>query len=43
MIMKKAVPIKLCFVETGRSFGTGIKEKISNAFRILIGSEDFYS
>jgi len=36
-----AVPIKLCFVDTGSSFGTGINEKISIFLRILIGRADF--
>jgi hypothetical protein len=43
MTINIAVPIRLCFVETGRSFGTGINEKISIALRILMGSEDFSS
>ena len=33
---KTAVPIRLCFVETGSSFGTGMKENISTALRSLI-------
>jgi hypothetical protein len=31
--------MRLCFVETGSSLGTGMKEKISILVRILIGSE----
>lgn len=33
---KTAVPIRLCFVETGSSFGTGMNENISTALRSLI-------
>lgn len=42
MMKKTAVPIRLCFVETGSSFGTGIKEKISTALRTLIGRGALY-
>jgi hypothetical protein len=37
------VPIKLCFVETGSSLGTGINENMSTFFKILIGIGAFYS
>lgn len=36
------VPIRLCFVDTGSSFGTGIKEKISIAFSNLIPKGALY-
>lgn len=36
------VPIRLCFVETGSSFGTGIKENISIAFSNLIPKGALY-
>lgn len=42
MTIKTAVPIKLCFVDTGWSLGTGIKENISNLVKILIIRGDFY-
>lgn len=35
-----AVPIRLCFVETGSSFGTGMNENMSTAFNIFIGNGD---
>lgn len=38
-----AVPMRLCFVETGSSFGTGIKEKISMALSTRIGAGARYS
>jgi hypothetical protein len=42
MAKNKAVPIKLCFVDTGSSLGTGINEKISIFLSILIGNGDVY-
>lgn len=38
-----AVPIRLCFVDTGSSFGTGMNENISTAFKSLIGRGARYS
>ncbi len=37
IVKNTAVPIKLCLVETGSSFGTGINEKMSILVNILIG------
>ena len=42
MAKNNAVPIKLCFVDTGSSLGTGINEKISIFLSILIGNGDVY-
>ena len=37
------VPMRLCFVETGSSLGTGMNEKMSIFFNILIGIGAFSS
>lgn len=37
IVKNSPVPIKLCFVETGSSFGTGINEKMSTFFSNRIG------
>lgn len=43
-MMKKTVdPIRLCFVDTGSSLGTGINEKMSIFFSIRIGKGDWSS
>ncbi len=42
MTINNAVPIKLCFVDTGSSLGTGIKENISTFLSILMGNGDDY-
>ena len=42
IVKNKPVPIRLCFVETGASLGTGINEKMSIFFNILIKNGAFY-
>jgi len=43
MAKNTAVPISDCFVETESSLGTGMKEKISTFFKILMQKfEDYY-
>jgi hypothetical protein len=42
MRKKTAVPIRLCFVDTGSSLGTGMNENMSILVRTLMGSEASY-